>query len=233
MAHRRYRRKVHRPRIRRRTRVPRGMNPLKGVHSFKQTYFPSAGNFQLTGGNGNYNAANGVLTGNLNAAAGDQAWTLRFTLSDLPQNVSLASIFDTYKIKRVVVKFIPQINSLTSVSSAATALVANQQFMSTVIDYDDSNAILTYNNLLEYETFRETPTYRTHKRSLVPKISMLAYKTSGTTIGYVQKSKQWLDAANADIEHYGLKGYHIANANMIQQQWKVYVTMYVDFKQVR
>jgi len=146
---------------------------------------------------------------------------------------SYAALFDAYRINKVVVKMVPQVTSLTVGSTASAPVTAKQSFMTSVIDYDDATALTSYNAALEYETFRATPMYRTHKRVLTPALSQQAFKTSGTTIAYMQKRKQWVDAAYGDTEHYGLKFYIQNSPDLLQQMWKVYVTMYVSFKQVR
>lgn len=216
----------------RKARIGRGSIQSK-VHFYKQTYFPSATSLLVTGGTStSYVANQGLLYGPQSLAA-DGYFALKFLASDLPQYTSLAALYDTYKINKLVVKFVPQINSLTAVSTAGSLVSAPQEFMSTVIDYDDATLLTNYTDALQYQTFKETPTYKIHKRVITPKLSMSAFKTSGTTIGYVQKSKQWVDAAYGDVEHYGLKGSIQSNTNSVQQIWKVFVTAYISFKQVR
>ena len=96
--------------------------------------------------------------------------------------------------------------------------------------------LTTEGGLLEYETFKQTPPYRKHTRAFIPALAQEAYKTTGTTIAFMQGRKKWLDAAYADVEHYGIKGLINGPANLggqVQTAWKVYITMYISFKQTR
>lgn len=221
---------------RRRSRTVKASLPNKSLaykafHT-KQTYLPSAAALVVDGTNMTYSAPNGTLLGPNAGAPGLGTFTLRFVASDLPNYTEWATVYDAYRINKVIVKMVPLISNI-QVTPIDTAINTAQQFMSTVIDYDDSSQLSSYNACLEYATFKETPCYRTHKRVLTPAIAMEAFKTSGTTIGYVQKRKQWVDMANGDVEHYGIKGVIPNNTHAIQQQWKVFVTMYISFKQVR
>lgn len=212
------------------------------MHHFKQTYHPLAANV-ITDANCHYSfvgtgaVGSGTLYG---PATGDVSpagyFAMRFTLADLPQVASFAGLFDAYRINKVVVKFVPYVNSYTTSSGAAANLAAQNQFLSTVIDYDDASVLTTEGSLLEYETYKTTPAYRKHTRSLVPALSQEAFKTSGTTIGYTQQRKKWIDAAYTDVECYGIKGLingPAIQADQVQCAWKVIVTAYVSFKQTR
>jgi len=223
----------------RRQVIPRGMAIRS--HSFKQTFHPSAANV-TTDVNCHYSFSGSgpVGSGTLYGPASTDTvpagyFSIKFTLADLPQVSSFTALFDTYKINKVVVKLIP-FGYPTGYINTASNLSAQPQWLSTVIDYDDSTVLTSEGSLLEYETFKQTRPGAEHVRVLVPAISVEAYKTSGTTIGYSQKRKQWLDAAYTDVEHYGIKG--LINgpqtmADQIQTGFKVYCTAYVTFKQTR
>lgn len=184
-------------------RMPRSL--MLKQHHFKQTYQPSTANFVDAGvaANGTYiNAPNGIVYGPTVTALDSYFFALRFTVADLPQIASFTALFDSYRINKVVVKFVPMQNNVPTV--AVSAAGANQngvtQDMETVIDYDDAVILTSRAAALEYDTYKETPCWKTHKRVIVPSMSMEAFKTSGTTIGYIQKKKQWIDAAYTDVD---------------------------------
>lgn len=225
----------------RRTNIPRGLTFSK-VHHFKQTYHPTATNVS-TDANCHYSfggtgaVGSGTLYG---PASGDLSpagyFAMRFTLADLPQVASFTALFDAYRINKVVVSFQNYSNVTNQATNTPANLGAQPQWLSTVVDYDDTTLLTTEGSLLEYETFKQTPPYEKHVRVLVPAVSMEAFKTSGTTIGYSQHKKQWIDAAYTDVEHYGIKGLingPAVQADQVQSAWKVYVTAYVSFKQTR
>lgn len=222
--------------------IPRGLK-LR-VHSFKQTYHPSAANLATdancaytAGGGGAFGS--GVLSGPATGSVAPAGYfSLKFTANDLPQYASFSALFDCYKINKVVVKLIPVVTNYNVPGNTAGNVAAEPQWLSTVIDYDDATLLTTEGSLLEYETFKQSRPGRAHKRVFTPKIAMDAYRTGGTTIGFIQKSmrENYIDAAFGDTEGYGLKG--LINgpallADQIQGAWKVYVTMYITFKQTR
>lgn len=164
-------------------RIPRTLNLQ--VHYFKQTYFPSATALSNTGGS--YSASNGILQGP--TANSDMGFSLKILASDIPQFASFAALFDAYKIAKVVVKFVPQTTQYTMVSNPGSTPVtttAQQQYLNTAIDLDDSSIPTSLQEIMEYETFLSTPAYKNHKRVFVPRMSQLAFKTSGTTVAYTQ-----------------------------------------------
>lgn len=220
--------------------VPRGLSLKK--HHFKQTYHPSATNVTVDANcryapTGTGAVGSGTLYGPATTDLQPAGYfSIKFTLSDLPQATTYTSLFDAYRINKVVVKFIPVLSNYNQPGNTAGNLAAEPQWLSTVIDYDDSTVLTTEGALLEYETMKQTQPSRKHVRTLVPAVAMSAYKTSGTTIGFAQKRKMWLDSAYTDIEHYGVKGLINGPATMaaqVQCAWKVYITAYVSFKQTR
>lgn len=217
--------------------IPRGLKARLKTHHFKQTFIPSTTSL-VTNGTVSYVASDqGWLTGpnNTSSAGADGGFTYHFILSDLPQASSYSALFDSYRVNKVIFKAIPNV-SLTSAPTSAGQSTKEVQFLNSCLDYDDSTALTTLNQCLEYETFMQTPMYKPHVRTFVPAVSQQVYKTSGTTIGFQQRRKQWVDIAYTDVEHYGIKAYIPANptqADNIQGSWKVYVTVYFSCKQVR
>lgn len=254
MARRRYRRALRRTRTRKRriyvgrsrsgkhytAKLPRGL--ALRMHHFKQTFHPSTTYF-TTNPSAHYAAtgSGGVGSGTLYGPSTTDPspagyFSYIVVAQDLPQFSAFSAVFDAYRINKVVVKFIPLANSITSAVNTSGNIVAENQWLSTVIDYDDGVLLTTENSLLEYETFKQTPPYRRHTRAFVPALAQEAYKTSGTTIGFMQGRRKWLDAAYGDVEHYGIKGLvngPASQTDQVQTAWKVYVTMYISFKQTR
>lgn len=214
--------------------VPRGVNV--GKHFFKQIYRPSATALTLnTGSGGSYDPLNGLLLGPTSAASADLNGSLYFQLSDLPQSASFASLFDAYKISKVVVSFEPIQNMMGSASLSTPANNISEP-LTTVIDRDDNNLLTAMSQYEEYESYKRTPGYKKHVRTLVPAVAASVYKSTGTTIAYQQKYKQWIDMADTNVPHYGIKflvpTLSVA-ANNYRCGWFVRVKAYIGCKQVR
>lgn len=161
---------------------------------------------------------------------------MKFTAADIPQFNSFSALYDAYRIEKLKVQFVPVVSTYNVLGNAASNLTAQPQWLSTVVDYDDQTLLTTEGALMDYETFKESAPYERHTREFKPAVSLQAYKTSGTTIGYSQHKDQWIDAAYSDVEHYGIKGLINGPASMaaqVQTAWKVYVSVQIAWKQVR
>lgn len=232
-AHKRYGRK-HNIGYKARKILPRGLQ--LNLHKFIQTYYPSSTSLTTDGTNCLYQPVNGDLLGPSTTASGDGFFSLKFLLSDCPQAATFAALFDAYMLRHVKVKFVPLVNMVNQSSTTAGASTAITQFLETVIDYDDASLPTTENQLLDYQSFKQSAGYRQQTRSITPCVSQMVYKTSGTTIAYSQKRHVWIDLQAQDAEWYGIKGCvpttSTAAANM-QLRWKIYITAEWWFKQVR
>lgn len=161
----------------------------------------------------------------------DTATGMMFKLSSLPQAATFTALYDEYCILKVVVKFQPQ-GSLNNNTDPVSFSVPP---FYTAIDYDDATPVASLNEILEYQTVKSTSSAKVHTRVFVPKLAAFAYKTSGTTIGYSDKSHQYVDCASSDIEHYGLKTWlpRTGGAYPAIIKYVPIITMYVKFRGVR
>lgn len=217
---------------------------LRGVftkaHHFKQMYRPSgpgisSGMYLNTGSNASWDATEGILLGPDSSATGDCHFRIWFTTAQLNQSSNFAGLFDCYRINKAVVQFIPVQNVMGNQTLSTPSAQLTQELI-TVIDRDDGDLLTTPGEYEEYETYKRTGAYEKHTRKLVPALSMNVYKTSGTTIGYSQRYKQWVDWNSTDVEHYGIKGTIPSASNAANNYrcgWYVRVKLYFSCKQVR
>lgn len=217
---------------------------LRGVftkaHHFKQMYRPSgsgstSGMYLNTGSNASWDSTEGILLGPDSGATGDCHFRLFFTVAQLNQSSNFAGLFDCYRINKAVVQFIPVQNVMGNATLSTPTAQLTQELI-TVIDRDDGDLLATPGEYEEYETYKRTGAYEKHTRKLVPAVSMNVFKTSGTTIGYSQRYKQWIDWNSTDVEHYGIKGTipsASTNTNNYRCGWYVRVKLYFSCKQVR
>lgn len=211
---------------------------LRGVftkaHHFKQMLRPT--NLVLTGSSGaSYDQTEGLLLGPTTSATSDAFFSYYFSLDELSSVSSYTSLFDAYRINKLVLILSPTQNVMGNASLQTPADHLTQE-MITVIDRDDVTALTTSSAFEEYETYKRTGAYEKHVRKWVPSIAAAVFKTSGTSIGYSQRSKQWCDAAQTDIQHYGIKGNipsAATNTNNYRCGWYVRVKVYFSCKQVR
>lgn len=150
--------------------------------------------------------------------AGDVLLGYEFRLADLTNTASYSAIFDSYKIDKVEMEFIPQFTSLvTSGTSIGPVLYV-------AVDYDDavaagSSIVLDqYSNL---QVFGPTdPAYVALKPAIATGVwdgAAVALIPAGST------QSPWLDIGSTNISHYAVKICVTANAaaSTTNQRWRV------------
>lgn len=161
-----------------------------GIHYFRRRYVVA----NITSST----SAVGVQT---NAAG-----AMTFSMAGLPNATEFTALFDQYKIMKVKLDFIPfgdTVNLPISTMTGTTALTSPGGPLITAIDYDDNLIPGAASDLLQYQASKVTPVPKRLKMSLRPKFATEVYR-SGIATGYGARSG-WLDCANSDIPHYGVK----------------------------
>lgn len=133
---------------------------------------------------------------------GNYSVGVQFTLADLPNYTEFTSLFQSYRIKKVVVRYIP-LNGSSGVSGTGGALSLNTGLCATVIDYNDASTA-TLAALQEFRTCKIWNMYRQHSRTIYPKVANEVY-ISGVSTGYSDGSNPWCSTNSASIPHYGFK----------------------------
>lgn len=159
-----------------------------------------------------------------------------FSLSQLPNVSDFTNLFDQYKITGAKLQITPATSEGILSPLSGTAQPLGFSRVHSVIDYDDTSAPTSEDQLLEYGSHKSTAPFQTHTRFIKPKVLQEVYRsTLGTA--YAPKSGQYLDVAYPDIPHYGMKVWVSApNTNPGTAQsitYKVYLTLYITCKNVR
>lgn len=115
-----------------------------------------------------------------------------FRLNDLPGWSEFQSLYDSYKINAIKIKFIPSQTVSNSLSTVANN--QNTRFIS-VIDYNDDSNPTSIDDLRQYHTCKVTNAFKTHTRYI--------YKPK-YVIGASQ-SRMWISTTTPSTAWYGLK----------------------------
>lgn len=165
-----------------------------------------------------------------------------FSLSNLPSVAEFQTLFDEYKINAVKVTFRPNIDYITEEQSGAAAVTTNnvrKSVFHVAIDPVYTVPTGTYtstvlNTFLEQQGVRSYNANRPFSVFYKPKVPAIA--TGGTTASTVGKP-QWYKTADTGIAHNGFywfwqtQGFN--NAMTIKPALDVYVTMYMQFKNLK
>lgn len=135
--------------------------------------------------------------------ASDYAAMLTWKLSDLGSYTEFATLFDYYSLTRIVLVF-----SFVGTGSAGPANIMIAS------DYDGGSAP-SLSTILQHRVVSKklSPTFPSASFSLVPRVSMEVYDSSGgAAASGIGKPNQILDLASPGISHYGAAVY-ARNAN--------------------
>lgn len=144
------------------------------------------------------------------AAKKSCAFSVAFQLRDLPNLTDFTALFDSYMITGVMlqIKMIdnPDAYHVANTDPLVTSKVNFYPTLWYVPDHDDNNNV-TLAQIKEFDRVRHKVLYPNRETNIMLRPTTLAqvYRSSITT-GYAEnKKRQWLDMANTDIPHYGLK----------------------------
>lgn len=134
-----------------------------------------------------------------------KAWS--FSLDQVPNYTEFTNLFDSYKIDKIVMRFMPvhaQNISMTQNQSGATATISHPRVY-TVLDYDDDSVPTSVGELTQYSGCKVRLAGKQFKLIFRPKVAMQVYRSAVTT-AYANPDKQVkLDCAYADVPHFGVK----------------------------
>jgi hypothetical protein len=138
------------------------------------------------------------------------AYSRAFTFADLPQQSTIASLFDQYKITEIEVWFNPGQTNSSSFTPGTSGYVY------TVTDYDDAASLTSNTQALQYTNVMQSPSNMGHYRRWKPHVAEALYG-SGAFTSYGNISAPWIDMASPNVQHYGFKAFATAATNTASQ----------------
>lgn len=161
--------------------------------------------------------------------SGPTAGTFRIT----PVNqAELKTLYDCYKINKIVFMLIPtyNVNAITLGQNTKD----NMPGIHSVIDYNDDNVPSSINDLLEYKTYKYTRGGQIHKRVFTPKVATNSFNNNNS-VQFIRS--QWINfgSSNSNTYLFGLKVYTDPVAPVTGQDapvitWNVRVKFYLQLK---
>jgi len=131
-------------------------------------------------------------------------------------------VFDQYRIVFVDLWSQPR-------QSVSYGVGVNPGVMTSVVDYDDANALTSVIDAFDYENCLVGSMLTGHHRAFVPHSAKAVF--SGTFTSYGNESMQWIDAASQTVQHYGVK--FSVNATDIIYSQDVFARVHLQFRNVR
>jgi len=153
----------------------------------------------------------------------NQVTTYSWTLGQLDNITSLASLYDEYCVRRIEIWFIPGLTENSSSGQYPCQLY-------TAYDIDGSTITLL-SDIRQYDTLVESSATVGQYCSFTPSVAVATY--GGAFTKYSFEQNQWLDVANTDITLYGFCSVLDTSTQASQFQFSVDVRMWVEFRGVR
>jgi len=146
------------------------------------------------------------------------------TLSAVNDASSLTGVFDQYRITGIEILF---------KCTLGEQMTAESGSLVTVLDFDDSTALSSLAQALDYSSSIVTKARENHRRCFKPRVAPAIF-ASGAFSGYGSSVNQWLNSASTTIAHYGVKWaldpYSSAGAAMVITP---YITLQLEFRASR
>jgi len=129
-----------------------------------------------------------------------------FQLGDIIDLSGLGLFFDQYCIYSVVATLTPrQSTPGTGVNSFGTVVTA--------IDYDNINALGTVSAVLSFQSAMQTELSigQSVQRYIKPTVAPALYASNNLTLQGFAVGRFWVDSANINVPHYGLRSIYEGN----------------------
>lgn len=193
---------TRRKRVYKRTFKRRSRGKTNKIYSFKRTFEDSQ------------------LVCNAGSTASD---VYSLSLGNVPAVTDFTNLFDMYRICGAKIVLSP-------IYDAALSSAINKFSMFSVIDYNDLNTITQFEAMQFQNVYRTTSTAG-HKRYFKPRIAITQSDVSSTS--YVASYKApWISTQNTNIAHGFMKLITDTNSGSAAFTWNVYITLYMQFKNV-
>lgn len=139
-------------------------------------------------------------------------------------------LYDQFKILGLKWSLIPRGNS-SDISPSGTSAQQSVGVFS-VIDYNDSTALTSLNQAVQYANLKMTRSHQVHSRYFKPRITPTIENGVGGTASALT-TRGWLDVSTgANVPHYGIK-YVLQQAPNVAQTFDLKVDYYLAFKNVK
>lgn len=146
--------------------------------------------------------------------------SLSFALNDVPGYTEFTGMFDQYKICAVKVMIIPMYN----VAQGTVSTNLNYYRFISAIDYNDSTAPTSLNDLRQYKTCKVTARTKMHKRYFRPRVDLdNDYQNPGTV-------QPWVNSDKPSAAYQALKYGFEHNSGGTTQVYRVECVYYMKFK---
>lgn len=172
------------------------------------------------------------LAGTINTGTSFQDGQFFFELRFLPEYTEFTTLYDQYRVDKLVFRFMPLTNA-----GVSGVLAEQPQPLITAVDFDGGTVGLTQDQLLSYESAQITSAFKEKVITIKPRAELLSTDSDAITVSAsVAPSNTWWDCSNVKILHHGVRYGIPANTTMpvgYGVRWTVWCEVYITFKNTR
>ena len=161
-----------------------------------------------------------------------------FELADLTQYQNYVSLYEEFRIDKIVYSFKSLVNQSAAELGASTSYVSTLGMIHSIIDTNDGVAPTSIQTMMNDPSYRGSLSSRNHTRVIYPKYMM----NSGSAQN--KPSRGWMSTYNVDgttvnaASHYGIKwcfegGYGNTPTTILSFVVQPIITFYVSFRNPR
>lgn len=161
-----------------------------------------------------------------------------FTIQDMPNYTEITNLFDSYRIARIKVKFLPRFNAFDGSNTTDTTLpgVTNQQGtnLHIIVDPKSQTGPTGVYSRANMNNFLESGKVRTYNGNRPVTVYYKPVVSDSLTSGARFLSAPWLPTGSPS-PHYGFHAF-AQDVNMtgtFGQSWDVFVTFYIQAKGIK
>lgn len=164
------------------------------------------------------------LTNLTTSTVADLMGGMTFKLSNCPNSTEFTNLFDKFRICAIKLEIVPNFTGSDLNPIGTKFSIPN---ISTVVDYNDVTTPGALTDLLQYNNYKRTRGQSIHKRYFKPAVLASNYE-GAVTSAYTSVWKRWLDTADVDTLHYGIK-YHFDQTSTAIA-YRCYAKFYIQCK---
>lgn len=152
-------------------------------------------------------------------------------LNDFADTAAYTSVFDQYRVNSLRVQIMPTTNYNPPGASAET-----NNYLVTVLDFDDNNNLSSLAQALSYSTMQIHAPARVYQRTFVPCYDLAVGDSYGGTVStnaIVSADKQWINTNRGTVKCFGLKYLIPQTSTTNIYSWNFFVTASLSFRASR
>jgi hypothetical protein len=155
------------------------------------------------------------------SAGGGTSTGIALVLSQLPQYATWTAAFDQYKIDFIEAWIQP--------TQASTVASPDGWRWYNVVDYDDDGTSITETQIQQYQNVQDLARTEACYRKWRPHVA-IGSNVGGSVVLSVNQPSEWINCAQVNVKHFGLKVYMQATAITVVLTMRLRYT--VSFRQV-